>query len=70
MQHGVHGHPGLEIFKLGFRKAEADPQKQQIADLKEVALLGQLVDGITAIEQFPLIAIDVGDVAVASGRST
>ena len=39
---------------------------QQIADLQEGRLLGQLVDGIAAVQEHALVAIDVGDGALAS----
>ena len=40
--------------------------KQQIAGLEEVAMLGQLLDRIAAIEQNALVAIDIGDLRFAA----
>ena len=39
--------------------------EQQIADREEVGVLGKLVDRIAAIEQLALVAVDVGDRALA-----
>ena len=41
--------------------------EQQIGDLHEARLLGQLVDRIAAVEQDALVAVDVGDRALAAG---
>ena len=41
--------------------------EQQVADLEEVRLLGQLLDRIAAIEQHALVAVDVGDARRAVG---
>jgi hypothetical protein len=35
--------------------------QQQVADFEEVAMLGQLLDRITAMEQDALVAVDIGD---------
>jgi hypothetical protein len=40
---------------------------QQIGDFEEVALFGQLLDRIAAIQQFALVAIDEGDLRLAAG---
>src|SRR6185436_11136709 len=34
---------------------------QQVADLEEIAVLRQLLDRVAAVEQDPLVAVDVGD---------
>ena len=41
--------------------------QQQVGDLHEGALLGQLLDRIAAIQQHAGVAVDVGDLAVARG---
>jgi hypothetical protein len=43
--------------------------EQQVAGFQEVALLGQLLDGVAAVQQFALVTVDVGDGAVARGRA-
>jgi hypothetical protein len=43
--------------------------EQQVADLEEVAVRGQLLDGVAAVQQLALVAVDVGDGAVARGRA-
>ena len=40
---------------------------QQVGDLEEVGLLGQLLDGVAAVLEDPLLAVDVGDGAAARG---
>jgi hypothetical protein len=49
----------VEIFLLRLGRQFAI--KQQIADLEEVAVLGELLDRITAMEQDALVTIDEGD---------
>ena len=58
MHHGVHGDVVIELAHLGGRRQLA--VKQQIADLEEVALFSQLFDGVAAIEQYTLVAVDIG----------
>jgi len=41
---------------------------QEVADLEEARMLGELLDGIAAVQQHALVAIDVGDGAAAAGR--
>ena len=41
--------------------------QQQIADLEEIALHGQLLDRVTAVEKLALVAVDVGDRRRARG---
>ena len=40
---------------------------QQVGDLEEGGLLGQLLDGVAAVLQDALVAVDVGDGAAAGG---
>jgi len=40
---------------------------QEVADLEEVRLLRQLLDGVPAVLEDALVAIDVGDGAAARG---
>ena len=40
--------------------------QQQVADLHEGALLGELLHGVAAIQQHALVAVDVGDLALAA----
>jgi hypothetical protein len=41
---------------------------QEVGDLQEVALFGQLLDRIAAIEQFALVAVNERDLRLATGR--
>jgi hypothetical protein len=75
VQHGVPLDPAGECGQLvGRRQLAVD---QQIADLDEGRLLGQLLDRVAAVAQDPGVAVDVGDgaldrrgvgVAVVEGR--
>jgi hypothetical protein len=40
---------------------------QQIGDFEEVAVLGQLLDGVAAIQQLALVTVDEGDFGLATG---
>ena len=42
--------------------------EQQVAGLEEVAVLGQLLDRIAAIEQDAFVAVDIGDLGLAACR--
>jgi hypothetical protein len=42
------------------------PVQQQIAGLEEVALLGELLDGVAAVFEDTGIAIDIGDLGLAA----
>ena len=53
----------VEIVLL--RRGRQLAVEQQVADLEEVAVLGQLLDRIAAIEQDALVAVDVGDLGLA-----
>ncbi len=59
VQHGVTRDRVAEGGELVRRRQVA--VQEQVADLKEARLLGQLVDGVAAIEQHAIVAIDVGD---------
>ena len=41
--------------------------EQQVGDFHEARMLGQLVDRIAAVEQDALVAVDIGDRALAAG---
>ena len=67
VQHGVVGDAALEVLELGGGRQLA--VEQQVGDLEEVRLLGQLLDRVAAVEQLALVAVDVGDGALAgAGR--
>ena len=34
---------------------------KQVADLDEIRVLGQLLDGIATVKQYPLVAVDEGN---------
>ena len=67
MHHGVHGDGAVEVLHLLLVRQLA--VEQQVADLQEARMRGQLVDRIAAIEQHALVAVDEGDVAFAARRS-
>ncbi len=63
MHHGVVRDGVGELFQfLGVRQFAV---QQQVADFQERRLLGQLLDGVAAIQQHALVAVDVGDLAFA-----
>ena len=66
MHHRVLGDAVLEVRKLSRRREFA--VEQQVAGLKEGAVLGELVDRIAAIEQDALVAVDEGDLRLAARR--
>src|SRR3954449_365113 len=41
--------------------------QKQVADLHEGRMLGELVDRVAAVEQYALVAVDIGDRALAGG---
>ena len=41
---------------------------EQIGDIKEVAVFGEFLDRITAIEKFTLVTVDIGDRRLARSR--
>jgi hypothetical protein len=44
------------------------PIEQEIAGLEEIAMFGDLLDRIAAIEQHTLVAVDIGDLRFATRR--
>ena len=65
MYHRVEGY-GVVEFRHGLGRGKF-PVEQQIADFEERGIRRQLVDRVAAIEQYPLVAVDEGDVAFARG---
>ena len=66
VHHGVIGNGAAEIDELAVGRKL--PVQQEITDGKEIGALSELVDRVSAIEQFALIAIDEGNAAGAIGR--
>src|SRR5271166_3464409 len=67
VHHGVEGDTIIEVGLLRGRGQLA--VKQEIAGLEEVAVLGQLLNGVAAIEQEPFVAVDIRYLGLAaSGR--
>jgi hypothetical protein len=66
VHHGVARDAAVEIGLLGRGRQLA--VEQQVAGLEEVAVLGELVDRIAAIEQHALVAVDEGDLRLAARR--
>jgi len=66
VDHGVMDHAVVEILLL--RGGRQLAVKQQIAGLKEVAVLGQIFDRIAAVKQHAFIAVDIGDLRLAACR--
>ena len=58
----------VEIVLLRLRRQLA--VEQQVAGLEEVAVLGELLDRIAAIEQDALVAVDIGDLRLRRTPST
>ena len=67
VHHRVVGHAVIEIGLLRRRRQLA--VEQQVADLEEVAVLGELLDRIAAMEQDAFVAVDEGDLRLAGSRS-
>ena len=67
VHHRVVGDAVVEIGLLGGGRQFA--VEQQIAGLEEIAVLGQLLDRIAAIEQNAFVAVDIGDLGLAARRS-
>src|SRR5262245_36725088 len=42
--------------------------EKEVAGLEKVAVLGQLLDGVSAIKQDAFIAVDIGDLGLAASR--
>ena len=66
VDHRVTAHAIVEIGFLGFGWQFA--VQQEIAGFQEVAVLGQLLDRIAAVEQDAFVAVDVGDLQLAARR--
>ena len=67
VHHRVVGHAVVEIGLLRRRRQLA--VEQEVAGLQEVAVLGELLDRIAAIEQDAFVAVDIGDLGFAARRS-
>ena len=64
VHHRVMGHAIVEIGLLrGGRQLAVE---QQVAGLEEVAVLGELLDRVAAIEQDAFVAVDIGDLGLAA----
>ena len=66
VDHGVIGHEFVEGLLL--RCIGQIAVEQQVAGVEVVALGGELLDGVAAVQQFALVAVDVGDGRLAGGR--
>ena len=66
VDHRVIGHAVVEVGLLRLRRQFA--VEQQVAGLEEVAVLGELLDRVAAIEQDALVAVDIGDLRLAGRR--
>ncbi len=66
VHHGVHGDVALELLLLGGGRQLA--VQQEVGGLHEIAVLGQLLDRIAAVEQLALVAVDIGDLGLAAAR--
>ena len=65
VHHGVHGDGVDPVVELGLGGQLAE--QDQIRRLEVGAGLGQLLDRVSAIHQDALVAVDVGDLALAGG---
>ena len=61
IEHCVIGNVAAELFRL-FLGGKFTVEKQ-IADFQKVGLFGELVDRVTAVEEFALFAVDECDLA-------
>ena len=59
MHHGVDGDIALELHLLGRIRQLA--LGEEIGDLHEIAVLGELLDRVAAVKQLADITVDVGD---------
>ena len=66
VEHGVVHDDALEPAQR--RPLGQFTVEQQVGDLQEARLGGQLLDGIAAVQQHALFAVDIGDGAVAARR--
>ena len=58
----VHAIVEVGLLRLGRQFAV----EQQVAGLEEVAVLGELLDRVAAIEQDAFVAVDIGDLGLAA----
>ena len=65
VHHGVARHAVVEIVLLRLGRQFA--VQQQVADFEEVAVLGELVDRVAAMQQDAGVAVDEGDGRFAAG---
>ncbi len=65
MQHGVPHDSQLVLLER--RRGRQIPVQQQVADLEKGRLFRELLDRVATIQQHALVAVDVGDLAVAGG---
>jgi hypothetical protein len=64
-----HGVVADGVHEIGFlRLAGQLAVEQQVAELQIVGLLGQLLDGVSPVQQDALVAVDVRDGRFAGGR--
>jgi hypothetical protein len=68
MHHRVTGDALCELFQFLLGRQLA--VQQQIAHFDEIGSIGQIVDRITAIQQFALVAVDISDGRVTGGRGS
>ena len=67
VHHRVMGHAVVEVGLLrGGRQLAVE---QEVAGLQEIAVLGDLLDRIAAVEQDAFVAVDIGDLRIRSCRS-
>ena len=67
VHHRVAGHDVIELGLLGGGRQFA--VEQEIAGLQEVAVLGQLLDRVAAVQQHAFVAVDIGDLRTRSSPS-
>ena len=65
VHHRVMGHLRVEIGLLS--RVRQFAVQDQVADVHEVAVHGQLFDGEAAVQQLALVAVDVRDARFAGG---
>jgi hypothetical protein len=53
------------LFLPGFGQSTG---VEQIGDIEKLAFLGQLFDGLAAIEQFAILAVDIGNLRTTRNR--
>ena len=65
VHHGMAQHHLVKVFAL-LRIGQLTLD-QQVTHIQKIAMLGQLLDGVAAVQQLALVAIDVGDGGLARG---